>query len=148
METEKQTIKKSIEINAPKEKVWNVLLNDKFTRIWYAEFSEGSHAETDWEIGSKAIFKDNSKSGIIGKIIENKANEVLSIEYEGILTDGKEDYESEDAAAVKGWLETYHLSEKNGVILLSIECDMPEKYFDTMSEAWQNALQKIKELSE
>jgi len=43
MNMKKEIIKKSIEVNSPKEKVWSVLLVDKFTRIWYSEFSEGSH---------------------------------------------------------------------------------------------------------
>jgi len=42
-----QPIKKSIEINAPKEKVWDVLLSDSYTGIWYLAFGEGVHAETD-----------------------------------------------------------------------------------------------------
>jgi uncharacterized protein YndB with AHSA1/START domain len=36
MNTQLQTIKKSITINAPREKVWEVLLQDKLTRLWYA----------------------------------------------------------------------------------------------------------------
>lgn len=145
---EKQTIKKSIEINTSKEKVWDVLLNDKFTKIWYAEFSEGSHAETDWKVGSKAIFTDNSKEGLVGKVIVNKPNEVISVEYQGTVIDGKEDYESDVSKNVKGGLETYRLSEKDGVTYLSIECDMAPELFESMSLLWEKALQKVKELSE
>ncbi len=145
---EKQTIKKSIEINAPKEKVWEVLLNDKFNRIWYAEFSEGSHAETDWKVGSKAVFTDNTEFGLVGKVIVNKAYEVISIEYQGVVIAGKEDYESDIASSVKGGRETYMLSEKENVTHLSIECDMSEELFESMSLLWDRALQKVKELSE
>lgn len=145
---ERKTIRKSIEIYAAKEEVWNVLQSDESTRIWYAIFSEGTHAETDWKIGSKAVFKDNSKCGIVGKIIENKPGEMLSIEYEGILQDGKEDYESDMAKSIKGVRETYLLSEKGGLTSLSISCDMSEDYFEKMSLAWDKALVKIKELSQ
>jgi len=145
---EKQTIKKSIDINAPKEKVWDVMLSDKFTRIWYGEFCEGSHAETDWKVGSKALFKDNSESGLVGKVILNKPYEVISVEYKGIVIAGIEDYKSESAKNVKGGLEKYRLTEKNGVTHLSIECDMSKEYFESMSAAWVRALQKIKEISE
>jgi uncharacterized protein YndB with AHSA1/START domain len=143
-----KTIKKSINISAPKEKVWDILLNDKFNRIWYAEFSEGTHAETDWKVGSKVVFKDNRQSGMIGKIIENKPDEALSIEYQGILNAGSEDYESAGAKQMKGGRETYQLSEKEGITKVSIESGMTEEYFDSMSLAWDKALQKIKELSE
>ena len=145
---EKQTIKKSIAIHAPKETVWEILLNDKFTRIWYAEFSEGSHADTDWKLGSKAVFTDNKGCGIVGKIIANKPGEIISIEYDGVINDGIEDYESETAKQVKGGIETYHLSEKKGITELSIECDMGAEYFEMMSQAWDKAVLKIKSLAE
>lgn len=148
MNTENQTIKKSIKISAPKEKVWEVLLLDEFTRIWYAEFSEGSHAETDWQVGSKAVFTDNSGSGLLGKVIVNQPNEIISVEYQGLVQAGMEDYESEDAQAVKGTRETYHLSEKDGATQVAIEADMAAEYYEMMSAAWDKALQKIKMLSE
>jgi hypothetical protein len=43
----KRTIKKAIAINASRQKVWDVLLLDKYTRMWYSEFSEGSRVETN-----------------------------------------------------------------------------------------------------
>ena len=144
----KMTIRKTIEVNAPKEVVWEVLTEDKFTRTWYREFSEGTHADTDWTTGSKAIFTDNSNSGLIGKVIANNPYEHLSLEYQGVITDGVEDYTSRDALFVKGGLETYRLSEKMGTTTLSIECDMGEDLFQPMSQAWDKALQEIKRLSE
>ena len=143
-----KTIKKSIAIHAPKEKVWEVLLNDEYTRQWYAEFMEGSHAETDWKVGSKALFTDSNGSGIIGKIVENKKAELLTIEYLGAVENGKEEYDSEMAKAVKGSMEIYKLSESNGVTNLIISVDMGEEHFDFMSLAWDKALQKIKSFSE
>lgn len=144
----KRTIKKTIELNAPKEIVWNVLLHDEFTRIWYSEFSAGSHADTDWSVGSKAIFSDDSHSGLIGKVIANQPCELLSVQYTGQLIHGVEDYDSAIAKDVQGGLETYRLSEKNGKTLLATECDMNEDFFETMSEAWDRALQTIKQLAE
>ena len=141
-------IQKSIAINAPKEKVWDVLLKDEYTRQWYAEFSEGTHAETDWSKGSKALFTDNNGSGIVGKIVENKKAELLSIEYQGAVENGKEIYDSEMAKAVKGWMESYKLSETNGMTDLTISSDMSEDHFDFMSLAWDKALQKIRGFSE
>ncbi|MBC7920649.1 MAG: SRPBCC domain-containing protein [Ferruginibacter sp.] len=145
---ENKIIKKSIELSVPKEKVWDVLLLDKFTRVWYAEFSEGSYAETDWKAGSKALFKDSSGSGMVGKVVINQPNEVISVEYQGMIVDGIEEYESDDAKNVKGGRETYRLSEKAGITQLSIESDMLAEYFESMSLSWDKALQKIKELSE
>lgn len=141
-------IKMSIEINAPKEKVWEVLLNDQYTRQWYAEFSEGSHAETDWKEGSKAVFTDNTHSGLISKVTKNKPFEVFSLEYQGVVMAGEEDYESQVAKEIKGGLEAYQLSEMEGKTTLNIESDMGDEYFDSMSASWEKALKKVKQLSE
>lgn len=148
MNLEIQTIKKTIDINAPKEKVWEVLLLDKYTLQWYEAFGPGSHAETDWQLGSKAIFKDSSKEGIIGTIVVNRPAEVISIEYQGVITKGQADYDSMFAQAVKGCRETYRLLDKDGRTQLSIDVDFGAEYCDMMSEAWENALQQIKKFSE
>lgn len=143
-----QTIHGSISINASKHKVWQVLQDDKYTRQWYAEFSAGTYAITDWQVGSKAIFTDDSKSGLIGRILIGRPAEELVIEYEGLLTKGEEVYDSAEAKAVKGGKEKYILTGNDAQTLLTIECDMDKSYYEFMSKAWQKALQKIKELSE
>ncbi len=143
-----KTIEKEILLNAPKEKVWDVLQNDKYTRIWHGEFSEGAHAETDWKVGSRAKFTDKTGDGLLGKIVANTPYKILSIEYEGMIMNGVESFDSKEVMDIKGGRETYVLSEKNKSTSLSVSCDMAIEYFEMMSEAWDRALQKIKELSE
>lgn len=141
-------IEKSIRIAAPAAKVWDALILDEYTRIWYAAFSEGSHAVTDWKLGSKAIFTDNSNCGIVGRITANEPCRLLSIVYEGVMTDGQEDYSSEGAQQVKGGKEIYTLSEEGNTTTLSVQQDISESYLDFMNAAWDNALNKIKEIAE
>jgi len=97
-----QKNEKSIVINASKRNIWEVLTEDQYTRNWYAEFCTGSHAETDWQVGSKAIFKDASGSEMVTKITENKPCEKLSLEYLGLLINGVEDCDSGKANKYKG----------------------------------------------
>ncbi|MDQ3551242.1 MAG: SRPBCC domain-containing protein, partial [Bacteroidota bacterium] len=78
-----KTIKKSIDINAPKQQVWNILVEDEYIRDWYSEFSPGSHVETDWKEGGKAVFSDHTNCGMVAKIIANKPLEELAFEYTG-----------------------------------------------------------------
>ena len=52
----KKKINVSIFINAPKEKIWSVLLDDKTYRKWTSVFMEGSYAEGNWQQGSKILF--------------------------------------------------------------------------------------------
>ena len=145
---ESTLIKKSIEINAPKEEVWKTLIEKERNKKWFAAFSEGTEAHTDWQVGSKAIFADGSGSGILGVVTENKPNELLAIEYTGMVRGGNEDFESEEAKAVKGSKEIYWLKEANGITQLDIESDMGAEYFDMMSASWDQALVIIKDLSE
>ncbi|GEO06289.1 ATPase [Adhaeribacter aerolatus] len=143
-----QVIKKNIGINAPKEKVWEILTRDAYTRQWYAAFSEGAHAETDWQLGSKAVFKDNSGEGIVAKVIRHEPQEVLAVEYEGLLSGGKEVYDTPEAQAVKGGRESYYLTGQGGHTQLHVEADMGEEYLEMMAGAWDTALLKIKDLAE
>lgn len=143
-----KTIEKSIEIDAPEEKVWDVLTKDAHTREWMSIFSPGTHALTDWQLGSKVTFADDSGSGIIGNIIVHEPFKTLSIEYNGVLNNNLEDFESKEAQVFKGTHETYRLSPQGGKTLLSITVDMTEGFFDIMSKAWDKALLKIKELAE
>ena len=60
----------------------------------------------------------------------------------------KEDYESADALATKGGREIYELSGKENVTHLSVLGDLPEELFNTMSNAWDKALNKLKTTAE
>lgn len=142
------SIKKSIEIDASKEKVWDVLTEDDYTRDWYAIFSPGTYALTDWQLGSKVVFADDSGSGIIGRIIIHDPYELLSIEYYGVLNNNIEDFDSGEAQIFKGAHETYQLSSKEHKTLLNVEVDMSDGLFETMSRSWDEALLKIKSLAE
>jgi hypothetical protein len=49
----------SINISAPKDKVWQTLWDDASYREWTSAFAEGSYAETDnWKEGSEVKFLD------------------------------------------------------------------------------------------
>lgn len=143
-----QKISKAIDIDASRENVWQVLIKDECTRQWYAVFSEGTKAETDWQEGSKALFTDNTGSGIAAIIITNKPAEELIIEYTGLVYNSKEDNDSEGAKQVKGGRESYKLTEQAGITHLAVECDMDKQWFDKMAAAWDQAMAKIKELAE
>lgn len=143
-----KTIKKSITINAPREKVWDVLLKDEYTRQWYKEFKEGSHAETDWQEGSAVRFLDAEGCGMMGRIVRNKPAELLDIQFEGFVMYGKEDRESEGAAATNGTHEKYELSAEGNATRLEVTSDMGEDWYENMNETWDRALERFKALAE
>ena len=138
----------SIDINAPKEKVWNTLWDDATYPQWTGVFCEGSHAKTDWQEGSKVLFLDNKGSGMVSKIETKKPNEFMSFKHLGEVKDNVEDTSSEK---VKGWagaLESYTLKESGAVTTLSVDMDIVEEFKDYFLKTFPGGLEKVKELSE
>ena len=143
---EKQEFK--IAIDAPREKVWNVLWADDTYQAWTKPFSEGSHAVTDWKKGSKVLFLDGKGSGMVSTIDETVPNEVMSFKHLGVVKDGVEDTES---AEVKGWAgahEIYTLKDVKGKTELIVDIDINDDFKDYFSNTFPVALQKVKELAE
>lgn len=141
-------IEKSIYINAPKERVWNIMLSDDTYKTWTAPFSEGSAVETDWKEGSKVIFKDGNNFGLVGIITKSRPYDIFEVEYTAELRDGVEDTTSKDAQSMVGGSEKYIFEEKGDGTHVSIESFMTEEYFEKMSLAWDKALQIVKDLAE
>ena len=141
-------IKKSIEINASAEKVWNSLFTTESYKVWAAPFSSGSTVRTDWNEGSEVVFVDDTNSGLAGRITKSTKPTFLCIKYDAEVKEGKIDAESEMSQQVKGTEETYTLTESHGVTKLDISLAMDEIYFDMMSAMWDKALMLVKELAE
>ena len=77
-------------INAPKEKVWDILWNKATYNSWTSVFSEGSTAETDWQEGSKIHFLDGTGQGMYSAVAKNIPNEFMSIKHLGVIKDNQE----------------------------------------------------------
>lgn len=137
-----------IQINAPREKVWKVMLEDETYRKWTEAFHPGSYAETDWQKGSPAKFLSPEGDGMISRIADNIPNEFLSIEHLGMITKGVEDTTSDQVKAWAGAMENYTLKEKDGGTEVIVDMDSDENYSKMFNDMWPKALLKVKELSE
>ena len=139
----------SMEIHAPREKVWDVLFSDRTYEKWTSVFSEGSTVKTDnWKKGSKVQFLDGKGSGMIAKIADNVPNEYMSIEHLGMVKDGKEDYDSPEIKSWAGAKENYTLRSSNGDTRLVVDIELADEWKDYMNKTWPKALEKVKELAE
>ena len=145
---EKKSINKTIQIEATKQKVWDVLLEDATYRQWTSVFSPGSHAVGGWDEGSKVHFLDGEGRGLVSTVKVHKPAEVISIEHIGVIDKGKEDFESEEAKKWTGSLETYRVSESGGKTKLDIEMDITPEFEEYMNKTWDKALELVKEISE
>jgi len=143
----------SITINAPKEKVWHTMLDDKPYREWTAAFNPGSYYKGDWSKGSKILFlgpdpKTGEEGGMVSRIAENKPYEFISIEHLGIVKNGVEDTTSEEARKWAPAFENYTFKEKGGATEVLVEIDIEDENKKMFEEMWPKALQKLKEIAE
>ena len=138
----------SVKINAPKEKVWETLWNDKTYREWTSVFSEGSHAVSDWKEGSKILFLGPEGGGMFSKIAKLVPNEYMSFEHLGELKEGKEQPADEKTQAWSGSQENYRLTETDGTTELNVEMDTTDEFLKYFNGVFPKALEKVKEIAE
>ena len=84
-------------IDAPVKKVWDTMLEEETYLQWATAFTEDSHFEGSWEKGEKILFLDADGNGMVATIAENQPHKFISIEHIGIIYNGVEDTESEEA---------------------------------------------------
>ncbi|MBD0332687.1 MAG: SRPBCC domain-containing protein [Chitinophagaceae bacterium] len=133
----------SIAVNAPKEKVWDVLWSEPTYRQWTAVFSEGSHAISDWQEGSKIQFMDGKGNGMFSVIEKKVPGTQMTFKHLGEIKDGQQK-ESEWAGA----LESYYLTAADGNTELRVEMDSAESFEPYFKDTFPKALQIVKQLSE
>ncbi len=137
-----------ISINAPKERVWEILWDDSTYRQWTSAFSEGSYALTDWKKGSKALFLGSTGDGMVSTIADNIPNEYMSIMHLGEIKDGVEDTESGGAKAWAGSMENYTLKTVDSATELTVDMDIAPGFMDYFMKTWPKALEKLKTIAE
>lgn len=145
-------IKLDIEINAPREDVWEAVIDDAKYRQWTSVFSAGSFFEGGWNKGDAIRFlveKEEGREGMVSEIAESIYPEFISIRHLGYISSGVEDTTSEE---VKKWApayENYTLKELgNGKTKFIVEADTTEEYYQMFLDLWPKALEKLKEVSE
>ena len=147
-----QKINFKIEINAPVEKVWNTMLDDKTYRKWTEPFAPGSHYKGDWSQGSKILFLGPNEKGIMGgmvsRIKENRKHEYISIEHLGVVSDGKEDTTSDAVKQWAGSLENYTFKDKSGKTELLVDMDINDDYKEMFEKMWPESLKILKDIAE
>ncbi|MEO5947715.1 MAG: SRPBCC domain-containing protein [Chitinophagaceae bacterium] len=139
-------------INAPVEKVYATMIDEKSYNEWTAAFNPTSNYKGSWNKNAKILFigtdKDGLAGGMVSRIKENMPNKFISIEHLGLVK-GEEEITS--GAEVEGWagaLENYTFKSVDGNTLLSIDMDSNEDYKTYFSETWPKALTLLKTICE
>jgi uncharacterized protein YndB with AHSA1/START domain len=135
----------SVDIAAPREKVWKVLWDDASYRDWTSAFAEGSSAVSDWNEGSTIRFVDPSgRSGMQAIIEQKRPAEFMSFRHEAEIKDGQ----VQPPADWSGAHENYTLTTTDGRTRLTVELDTVDEYRQMFEKKFPQALQRVKELSE
>lgn len=143
-----ETLDFKIKIEAPPEKVWNVLWEDETYRKWTAAFCEGTYVVTNWDEGGKIHFLNPNGEGM-NSIIETKIpNEYMAFKHISGLKDFKEMPIDAETAQWTGSMETYRLIQENGFTVLEAKVDTLEKYIDYFKTTFPSGLEVVKQLSE
>jgi hypothetical protein len=137
-----QNLHFSVDIKAPKEMVWEIMLADATYREWTTPFHEGSYFEGSWDEGSAIRFlaSDGGKlSGMTSRIAKNIPYEYISIEHLGVVVDGVDDTTSESVQEWVGTHENYRFQEKDGVTTVEIELEsvgMSDEFAEMFEGMW------------
>ena len=137
-----------ISINAPVEKVYTTMIDEKSYTEWTAAFNPTSTYKGSWDKNAKILFIGTDKDGVVSRIKENMPNKFISIEHLGFVK-GEEEITS--GPEVDGWagaLENYTFKLINGGTLLSVDMNSNEDFKSYFIEIWPKALAILKTICE
>lgn len=147
-----ETLHFEINIKASVEKVYSAMLDEKIYMEWTSVFNPTSHFKGTWAKGSRIHFlgvsSEGKTEGMIGVVKENIPNKFVSIEYIGMLMDGKE---ITSGLELEGWIgahENYTFSTANGMTLLTVDLDVNNQFKSYFLETYPKALEKLKSICE
>ncbi len=137
-------------INAPREKVWDTMLEKNTYQEWTKPFHEGSTYEGNWEEGSEMKFigpnDDGGVGGMYARVVENRPYEFVSIQHLGELKNG----EKNPWPVVPGeeGYENYLFKDVSGGTEVIVELTVPAEWKDMFDDMWPKSLAILKELAE
>lgn len=142
----------TIEIHAPKEKVWQVLWSDETLRDWAGMIDPGTYMTGTLEEGGEVNFIGNSEGGVRYGVTSRVDKLVLN-EY--ILFTRTADIVLQPDGAIEKrasqWARTtedYKLEEHDGVVTLTNTQDVPDELVEYFSAKLPEVLERIKVLAE
>ncbi|HEA30992.1 MAG TPA: SRPBCC domain-containing protein [Leeuwenhoekiella sp.] len=133
----------NLEINASRERVWDVLWNDKTYGQWTAPFCEGTYAESDWNEGSEILFMAPNNNGMYGIIDKKKEPELMAFKHLGEIQKGEKVKKDWDSV-----MEIYELEDEGETTNLKVSMDMEAEYEDFFDKTFPKALENVKKLAE
>jgi hypothetical protein len=135
-----------IEINAPKEKVWDTLWQDETFRERAGLIDPGTYMVGDLQEDSEVQFISAENGyGVTSLVAKLIPGEFLLLKHQA---DTQGSGEQEREKEWTGGKESYLLEEKDGVTTLTAAFDVPSELENYFKDNYPKALEKIKTLTE
>lgn len=136
----------TVEINAPKQKVWDTLWQDKTLRQWAGIIDPGTYMVGELKAGSEVQFISAENGyGVTSLVKEVVPNQSLLLLHSADTKDtGKQERQKEWT----GGEESYLLTEQDSHTTLMVAFGVPEKMEDYFKQNYPKALDKVKQLAE
>lgn len=144
-----ETLYFSTHIEAPRERVWDVMLGQDTYGEWAKAFGPGSLYQGDWNEGSSILFLGpDLQMGMASRIKESRKPEFISIEHVGIVMNGAVDATSDEAKKWAPALENYTFKEVDNGTELTVSLEVIPEHKSMFEETWPEALALLKQLAE
>ena len=128
------------------------MLDEENYASWTSLFNPTSRFQGSWDKGSKIIFLGDDDSGntggMIAKIAENIPGRFVSIEYLGVIQDGKEVFGGPEVEKWAGGYEKYSFFDQGGKTTVVVETDVYHEYETYFQDTWPRALEQLKNICE
>ncbi|MBU4538077.1 MAG: SRPBCC domain-containing protein [Weeksellaceae bacterium] len=144
-----ETLDYEVMINAPIQKVWDLLWGDETYGQWTQFFSPGSQFKTDWKIDGKTYFFDANGEGMVSTIKSLQEPTEVVFSHLGFLKDGVENTKGRDVEEWSGSEESYFLRavDENTTELRAVVHTMKD-YSEQMNDGFHKGFELLKKLAE
>lgn len=139
----------SVEIDAPQEKVWEVLHHDDSYLEWVKAFSENPQISGKWQEGREITFYDPQCGGTVAVIEDFTPYKRIALRHIATLTtDMKRETTGEETEKWIGSKDIYILEGDSEKTVLTIEMHTHEQFAEIFSSCWPETLANIKRIAE
>lgn len=144
-----ETLSYEIVINAPLQKVWDVLWTPETYTEWTQFFGPGSVMKSDWKVGGKTYFVNAEGEGMVSTIDSiDEPNQVIFKHLGMVDKEGNEDIHSKEVMEWSGAFEKYILIDLEGKTKLHAEVQVDKEWKDHLDTGFVKGLDVVKNLAE
>src|SRR5262245_49296999 len=134
----------TVEINAPKKRVWDTLWQDETLREWAGIIDPGTYMVGELKEGNEVQFISGNGYGVTSLVEKFVANDFLRLRHHA---DTQEKGKREREDQWTGGKESYSLAEKDGITTLTATFDVPPELEEYFKDNYPQALERVKILA-